>query len=55
MIPLPPQHRVHADSVQMIPDSEKRLAQAVADLEDLVVSPARRLAPKGVSNHLSPD
>ncbi|ORY74787.1 tubulin binding cofactor A [Leucosporidium creatinivorum] len=31
------QRRVHADSVQMIPDSEKRLAKAVEELEDLVV------------------
>jgi hypothetical protein len=28
---------VAADSLQMIPDSEKRLAKAVAELEDLVV------------------
>ena len=32
------QRRVHADSLQMIPDSEKRLAKAVGELEDLVVS-----------------
>ncbi|GAA5880882.1 hypothetical protein JCM16303_005160 [Sporobolomyces ruberrimus] len=30
--------RVHADSLQMIPDSEKRLARAVEDLEELVAS-----------------
>ncbi|GAA5990714.1 hypothetical protein JCM11641_008474 [Rhodosporidiobolus odoratus] len=30
--------RVAADSLQMIPDSEKRLAKAVAELEDLVAS-----------------
>lgn len=32
------QKRVHADSLQMIPDSEKRLAKAVGELEELVVS-----------------
>lgn len=31
------QKRVHADSLQMIPDSEKRLAKAIQDLEELVV------------------
>ncbi|GAA5846262.1 hypothetical protein JCM5353_005386 [Sporobolomyces roseus] len=30
--------KVHADSLQMIPDSEKRLAKAVDDLEELVAS-----------------
>ena len=33
----PAQKRVQAESAQMIPDSEKRLAQAIADLQDLVV------------------
>ncbi|GAA5878856.1 hypothetical protein JCM8547_001490 [Rhodosporidiobolus lusitaniae] len=32
------QRRVAADSLQMIPDSEKRLAKAVAELEDLIAS-----------------
>lgn len=31
------QKRVHADSLQMIPDSKKRLAKAILDLEELVV------------------
>ncbi|GAA5996778.1 hypothetical protein JCM5350_007785 [Sporobolomyces pararoseus] len=30
--------KVHADSLQMIPDSEKRLAKAVEELEELVAS-----------------
>ncbi|GAA5899719.1 Rbl2p [Sporobolomyces salmoneus] len=30
--------RVQADSLQMIPDSEKRLAKAIEDLEELVMS-----------------
>ncbi|KAM0791048.1 hypothetical protein ACM66B_004343 [Microbotryomycetes sp. NB124-2] len=30
------QRRVHQDSLQMIPDSEKRLQKALAELEDLV-------------------
>ncbi|GAA5843352.1 hypothetical protein JCM3766R1_002927 [Sporobolomyces carnicolor] len=28
--------RIHADSLQMIPDSEKRLAKAIEELEELV-------------------
>ncbi|GAA6056994.1 hypothetical protein JCM3770_000111 [Rhodotorula araucariae] len=32
------QRRVLAESEAMVPDSEKRLAKAVADLEDLVAS-----------------
>ncbi|SCV69611.1 BQ2448_2631 [Microbotryum intermedium] len=32
------QKRVHAESLAMIPDSEQRLAKAVAELEDLIVS-----------------
>ncbi|GAA6009092.1 hypothetical protein JCM11491_005744 [Sporobolomyces phaffii] len=28
--------RIHADSLQMIPDSEKRLAKAISELEELV-------------------
>lgn len=31
------QRRVHAESLQMIPDSEKRLAKAVEELEALIV------------------
>lgn len=31
------QRRVEADSVQMIPDSEQRLAKALEELEDLIV------------------
>lgn len=31
------QKRVHADSLQMIPDSEKRLAKAIEELQELVV------------------
>lgn len=38
-----PQRKVQAESQQMIPDTEKRLAKAVAELEELVVRP--RLAP----------
>ncbi|KDE08175.1 tubulin binding cofactor A [Microbotryum lychnidis-dioicae p1A1 Lamole] len=30
------QKRVHAESLAMIPDSEQRLAKAVAELEDLI-------------------
>ncbi|GAA6043519.1 hypothetical protein JCM8097_002255 [Rhodosporidiobolus ruineniae] len=37
------QRRVAADSEQMIPDSEKRLAKAVAELEDLVASAEEEL------------
>ncbi|BGP19691.1 hypothetical protein JCM10213_001868 [Rhodosporidiobolus nylandii] len=37
------QRRVAADSAQMIPDSEKRLAKAVAELEDLVASAEEEL------------
>ncbi|GAA5895465.1 hypothetical protein JCM6882_006261 [Rhodosporidiobolus microsporus] len=37
------QRRVAADSLQMIPDSEKRLAKAVAELEDLVASTEEEL------------
>ncbi|GAA6024568.1 hypothetical protein JCM10207_008655 [Rhodosporidiobolus poonsookiae] len=37
------QRRVAADSLQMIPDSEKRLAKAIAELEDLVASSEEEL------------
>ncbi|KAL8280275.1 hypothetical protein RQP46_007389 [Phenoliferia psychrophenolica] len=37
------QRRVHADSLQMIPDSEKRLAKAVDELEALIESSADEL------------
>ncbi|GAA5969914.1 hypothetical protein JCM3765_000367 [Sporobolomyces pararoseus] len=30
--------KVHADSLQMIPDSEKRLAKAIEELKELVAS-----------------
>ncbi|GAA5975592.1 hypothetical protein JCM21900_004795 [Sporobolomyces salmonicolor] len=32
------QRKVHADSVQMIPDSEKRLAKAISELEELLAN-----------------
>ena len=35
------QKRVHAESLQMISDSEKRLAKAISELDDLVVSRSR--------------
>lgn len=44
-----PQKRVLAESVAMVPDSEKRLAKAIADLEELVVRPARH-APQSLSS-----